>query len=72
MLLFPIMLLWIVGVLIWIVRNNITDEPGERAPRDWTRWRPRPHRPRDGRAGASARRLGVSRRAARERRTLRP
>ena len=44
MILFPLALLWIVGVIIWVIRNNVTDEPGASEPRDWKRWRPRPPR----------------------------
>ena len=44
MILFPLALLWIVGVIIWVIRNNVDSEPGAPEPRDWKRWRPRPPR----------------------------
>ena len=44
MVFFPIALLWIIGVIIWVIRNNVSEEPGAAEPRDWKRWRPRPPR----------------------------
>lgn len=44
MILFPLALLWIVGVIIWVIRNNVSGEPGASEPREWKRWRPRPPR----------------------------
>jgi len=44
MILFPLALLWIVAVIIWVIRNNVSGEPGASEPRDWKRWRPRPPR----------------------------
>jgi hypothetical protein len=45
MVLFPIALLWLVGVLIWVVRNE--GAPGHDAIRVWRRWLPK--RPAGGR-----------------------
>jgi hypothetical protein len=53
MILFPLALLWIVGVIIWVIRNNVSGEPGASEPRDWKRWRPRPPR-RPWNAGSAA------------------
>jgi hypothetical protein len=65
MVLFPIALLWIIGLLIWIIRND-ANAPGEQGTtRDWKRWRPRPpHRPQTGRLGGLAARATGSRRKA--------
>lgn len=76
MILFPIALLWLVGVLIWAYRNNLT-EIGPNGRRHWTGWRPRsPQRPpRDRRGGSAARAAGsrtAERSTRRERRVPRP
>jgi len=42
MVLFPIALLWLIGVIIWVVRNE--SKPGQERKLDWRRWRPRPPR----------------------------
>jgi hypothetical protein len=65
--LFPIALLWLIGVLIWAYRNNLT-EIGPDGRRQWTGWRPRsPRGPAgDDRRGGSAARAGGSRQERRE------
>ncbi|HEX7084590.1 MAG TPA: hypothetical protein VF186_10795 [Gaiellaceae bacterium] len=68
MILFPIALLWLIGVLIWAYRNNLT-ELGPDGKRQWTGWRPRsPRRPPGGRrdGSGSAARAGGSRQERRE------
>jgi hypothetical protein len=59
MVLFPIALLWLVGVIIWVVRNEAKPENERKL--DWRRWRPRPPR----RPGGSGRFGGAGARAAR-------
>jgi hypothetical protein len=60
--LFPFALLWLIGVLIWVYRNNLT-ELGPDGRRTWTGWRPRsPERPPRDRRGGSAARAAGSRR----------
>jgi hypothetical protein len=57
MVLFPIALLWLIGVIVWVVRNEA--KPGQERKLDWRRWRPRPPRlPRGGRAGGAEARAG--------------
>jgi hypothetical protein len=66
MVLFPIALLWLVGVIIWVVRNEA--KPGTERKIDWRRWRPRPpRRPGTGGrfGGSAARAAGPTRRSAR-------
>jgi hypothetical protein len=63
MVLFPLALLWIIGVIVWIVRNNLDGSPGERE-RSWRRWRPRPpRRPWSTAPSSPARRAGGAARA---------
>jgi hypothetical protein len=66
MVLFPIALLWLVGVIIWVVRNEA--KPGKERRLDWRRWRPRPpRRPMTGGrfGGSEARATRPTRRSAR-------
>jgi hypothetical protein len=50
MVLFPLAIVWLVVVLVWVLRNSRNDLPEERV---WQRFRPRPRRdgdpPRSGR-----------------------
>jgi hypothetical protein len=45
MVLFPIAVIWLAIVFVWVLRNSRNGEPEETV---WQRWRPRPRRPRDG------------------------
>jgi hypothetical protein len=46
MVLFPIALIWLICVVIWLVRNSQNDGAPPPEPRDPRRWRPRtPRRP---------------------------
>ena len=48
MVLFPIAFVWVIVVIVWVVRNEVTPEQDQT--RSWTRLRPRPPRsPRRGR-----------------------
>lgn len=68
MILFPFALLWLVGVLIWAYRNNLT-EIGPDGRRKWTGWGPRsPERPPRDRRGGSAARAAESRKEERSNR----
>jgi len=63
MVLFPIAVLWLAAVLIWVIRNGRNEDPQQE--RTWRRWSPRPRRPRDGETpGARSRgkRAGATRR----------
>jgi hypothetical protein len=45
MVLFPLAVIWLVIVLVWVLRNSRNDIPEERT---WHRWPARPRKPRDG------------------------
>jgi len=59
--LFPLAVIWLIVVLVWVLRNSRNDTPEERV---WRRWRPRRRGPRDGgpRGTRSARRETAGRR----------
>jgi hypothetical protein len=58
--LFPIALVWLIAVIVWVVRNEVT--PEQDTARRWTRLRPRPPRsPRRGRPNGSRPRRGETR-----------
>ena len=59
MVLFPIALIWLVCVVIWLVRNS-TNEP-ELPPDEPRRWWPRPRRPGRGPTGSRSRDRAASR-----------
>jgi hypothetical protein len=62
--LFPIALVWVIVVIVWVVRNEVTSEHGQT--RRWIRLRPRPSRsPRRGRPNGSRARFGGRRADAR-------
>jgi hypothetical protein len=54
MVLFPLAVIWLIVIFVWVLRNSRNAPPEERV---WRRWRPSPRRPRDGgdRAGTRAR-----------------
>jgi hypothetical protein len=61
MVLFPLAVIWLIVVIVWVVRNQ-TAPPEERA---WARWRPRPPRtPPRGRPHGSPDRSGGRRASA--------
>jgi hypothetical protein len=62
MVLFPLALVWLIVVLVWVLRNSRNAAPEEPV---WSRWRPTPRTPRDGDASRGARARG--KRAARAR-----
>jgi hypothetical protein len=45
MVLFPIAVIWLIVVFVWVLRNSRNGEPEEPV---WRRWRSKPRRPRDG------------------------
>jgi hypothetical protein len=45
MVLFPIAVIWLIVVAVWIYRSSRDTPPDERV---WRRWRPSPRSPRDG------------------------
>ena len=45
MVLFPIAVIWLVVIFVWVLRNSRNAPPEERV---WRRWRPSPRKPRDG------------------------
>jgi hypothetical protein len=55
MVLFPIALIWIICVLVWLIRNSLNepDVPGEE--REQRRWWPRPPRRPNGRRPSGSR-----------------
>jgi hypothetical protein len=65
MILFPIALIWLLCVLIWVIRNSMNESDGREQQREPRRWLPRPPRrpsgrhphgsPSRGRAGARVR-----------------
>jgi hypothetical protein len=58
MVLFPIAVIWLVVVIVWVVRNSQNAGPEDPV---WRRWRSKPRRPRDG--DSSGRRDRAGRRA---------
>jgi hypothetical protein len=52
MVLFPIAVVWLIVVLVWVLRNSRNELPEDRI---WRRWRPSPRKPRDGRDAGSSR-----------------
>jgi hypothetical protein len=52
MVLFPIAVIWLIVVFVWVLRNSRNAPPEERV---WRRWRPAPRKPRDGRDAGGAR-----------------
>jgi hypothetical protein len=62
MVLFPLAVVWLVVVLVWVLRNSRNAAPEDRV---WRRWRPSPRRPRDG--GDSGSRARARRDSARSR-----
>ena len=56
MVLFPIAVLWLVIVAVWVIRNSRNENPEQE--RVWHRWTPRPRRPRDGDASGARSRKG--------------
>ena len=63
MVLFPIAVIWLVVIFVWVLRNSRNAPPEERVLR---RWRPKPRTPRDedgaGSRGRAARRETADRR----------
>ena len=45
MVLFPLALLWLIVVAVWVYRHSQSTPPEDQV---WRRWRPRPRAPRDG------------------------
>jgi hypothetical protein len=45
MILFPLAVIWLIVVFVWVLHHSQNNEPEERV---WRRWRPRPRNPRDG------------------------
>ena len=45
MVLFPLAVIWLIVIFVWVLRNSRNAPPEERP---WRRWRPKPRRPRDG------------------------
>jgi hypothetical protein len=45
MVLFPLAVIWLIVIFVWVLRNSRNAPPEERV---WRRWRPSPRKPRDG------------------------
>jgi hypothetical protein len=45
MVLFPLAVIWLIVVFVWVLHHSRNNEPEERV---WRRWRPKPRKPRDG------------------------
>ena len=52
MVLFPLAVIWLIVIFVWVLRNSRNAPPEERV---WRRWRPSPRKPRDGSDPAGAR-----------------
>jgi hypothetical protein len=64
MVLFPLAVIWLVVILVWVLRNSRNAEPEEPV---WRRWRHSPRRPRDGGDDAGGSRARSRRKSARAR-----
>ena len=53
MVLFPLAVIWLIVIFVWVLRNSRNAPPEERV---WRRWRPSPRKPRDGDEPAGSRR----------------
>jgi hypothetical protein len=45
MVLFPLAVIWLIVVFVWVLRHSQNTEPEDRV---WRRWRPKPRTPREG------------------------
>jgi hypothetical protein len=52
MVLFPLAVIWLIVIFVWVLRNSRNAPPEERVLR---RWRPSPRKPRDGEPSGSRR-----------------